>query len=70
MSISEMMRLQGMSPERLVIPDGVGKREFKKMIGNSMSVNVLEAILAMIDRVAPSILAGCKTKQLEDKFSS
>ncbi len=44
LNLAEKCRLQGMSPRRLNVV--VSKTQFAKQLGNSMSVNVLERILA------------------------
>ena len=43
MSLDEMMRLQGMDPEKLV--KAVPPTELGKLLGNAMSVNVVERVL-------------------------
>ena len=44
MKITEMLRLQGMSPNDLVLPGEVSQNNLGRIIGNSMAVNVLERI--------------------------
>ena len=42
MTVNEMLRLQGMDPEKIDIT--VSTTEIRKMIGNSMSVNVVQRL--------------------------
>ena len=53
---SEMLSLFHMDSARLRRPETVTTKRFHGMIGNSMCVNVLEALLVMVQRAAPSIL--------------
>ena len=53
---SEMLALQNMTPDRVKKPDNVSEPIFQGMIGNSMSVNIIETILAMLSRAAPTVL--------------
>ena len=62
-----MCRLMAMDPGRLHVPDGVSEARFRKMLGNSMCVNVLEALFVMINKAAPSVL---KAGPLTDRWSS
>ena len=66
-STAEMLKLQNMRPDRLQVPEGVSMTAFHGMVGNSMSVNVVEAILAMLSRAAPSVL---RAGPLPDPWSS
>ena len=50
-----MLRLQHMSPQRLQCPPGVPIKQFDAMIGNAMSVNVVEAVVAMLRRSCPDL---------------
>ena len=54
----EMLWLQHMDPERFQIPSNVSLNSFHALIGNSMSVNVVEAILAMLSRSCPGVFGG------------
>lgn len=54
----EMLRLQHMRPERFQIPSNLALSSFNALIGNSMSVNVVEAILAMLSRSCPGVFGG------------
>ena len=44
MTTDEMLKLQGFRPER--IKKVVGKKDLGEQIGNAMSVNVIEAVMA------------------------
>ena len=55
LNMEEMLVLQSMNPDRLVRPDDVTEAQFRSMIGNSMSVNVVEAIISMLSRAAPAL---------------
>jgi site-specific DNA-cytosine methylase len=46
MRVNEMMRLQGMDPRQLDLSCINSEKQFAKMVGNSMAVNVLERILS------------------------
>ena len=52
----EMLKLQSMRPARLVVPPSVPESAFRAMIGNSMSVNIVEVLLAMLSRACPGVL--------------
>ena len=67
LSTAEMLKLQFMQPERLHVPEGVPLSEFHAMIGNSMSVNIVEALLSMLGRACPDVL---KTGPLPDPWSA
>ncbi len=45
-----MLKLQGMRPDRIQLPPSVSASRFNAMIGNSMSVNIVEALLGMLRR--------------------
>ena len=46
-----------MNPHRFKkLPAGVSDQMFGEMIGNSMSVNCVEAVLVMINKVAPGVM--------------
>jgi site-specific DNA-cytosine methylase len=66
LSVAEMMRLQNMRPDRLEVPDSVPASAFRGMIGNSMSVNVVEALLAMLSKAAPRVM---QAGTLPDRWS-
>ena len=51
-----MLKLQGMNPNRIRKPDDVATGCFNGMIGNAMSVNIVETILAMLSRACPKAL--------------
>ena len=53
----DMLRLQHMDPQRLKRPSDVPQKQFNAMIGNAMSVNVVEAVIAMLSRSCPSLFA-------------
>ena len=53
----DMLRLQHMDPQRLKRPSDVRIKLFNAMIGNSMSVNVVEVVIAMLSRSCPSLFA-------------
>ena len=53
----DMLRLQHMDPQRLKRPSDVPIKLFNAMIGNAMSVNVVEAVIAMLSRSCPSLFA-------------
>ena len=63
----DMLRLQHMHPGRLRIPDEVPESEFNAMIGNSMSVNIVEMIIAMLTWEAPAVL---QVNPIPDKWST
>ena len=49
MTVDDMARLQGMQPGRVDwVGAGIGKGTYGHMIGNSMSVNVLERLLPKV----------------------
>ena len=54
----EMLKLQHMDPVRVTRPSCVLLRLFHGMIGNSMSVNVVEVVLVAQSRCAPSVFGG------------
>ena len=56
MGTETMLKLQGMNPNRLQKPDDVATGLFNGMIGNAMSVNIVETLLAMISRACPKAL--------------
>ena len=51
-----MLKLQHMNPKRARKPDDVAIGSFNGMIGNAMSVNIVETLLAMISRACPKAL--------------
>ena len=55
-----------MDPDRLQKPADVSDRIFNGMIGNSMSVNIIQTMILMIGRAAPSII---DVRGLKDKWS-
>ena len=61
----EMLRLQYMKPGRLVVPNGVSMLQFRKMIGNSMSVNVLEALVVATSKAVPMVFEECVALPVE-----
>ena len=61
----DMLQLQGMSPSRLQKPDSVPIGSFNAMIGNAMSVNVVEALLSMLSKSCPGVF----TKHVPDRWS-
>ena len=67
LNTEEMLKLQNMRPGRLRVSEGVPLAEFHAMIGNSMSVNVIEALLAMLSRACPNVL---QTGPLPDQWSA
>ena len=62
LNLPEKCRLQGMSPRRLKLV--VSEAEFAKQLGNAMSVNVLERILAA------ALPAAGLTAALDDRWAS
>ena len=62
-----MLRLQHMSPQRLQCPPDVPMNRFDAMIGNAMSVNVVEALVVMLSRSCPALFGGTK---LHDRWSA
>ena len=48
MSSDEMLRLQGMNPHKLTFPPDFTESDIGKLVGNSMSVNVLVRLFARI----------------------
>jgi len=60
---TEMMRLQGMDPT--IFKVAVSERELGKQLGNTMSVNVLERLLA---RLLPAV--GLAARKLPDRWES
>lgn len=67
LSTSEMLQLQNMRTDRLEVPDSVPPAAFRGMIGNSMSVNVVEALLAMLSKAAPQVM---RAGTLPDRWSA
>ena len=63
-----MLKLQHMNPERLRRPNIVPMNAFNSMIGNAMSVNIVEVLLVMLSRSCPSVL-GTKAP-LPDRWSA
>ena len=51
----EMLELQHMRRDRLRVPESVTTAKFHEMIGNNMSVNIVEVILAMLSRSTPEL---------------
>ena len=43
--MEEMMKLQGIQPNRLQVPPSVPLRQVKMMLGNAMSLNVMRKLL-------------------------
>ncbi|MCP4241424.1 MAG: DNA cytosine methyltransferase, partial [bacterium] len=68
MSTAEMCKLQGMDPARLRAPNDVSEFQFRKMLGNSMSVNVVETLLVMLNKAAPEVMHV--TSPLHDRWSA
>ena len=66
LSTAEMLRLQGMRPARCVVPPSVPTPAFHGMVGNSMSVNIVEVLLAMLSRACPGVLGS----PLRDRWSA
>ena len=64
LNLRERCRLQGMNPEKLKQPRGVSDRQWHLQLGNAMSVNVVERLLA---RLLPA--AGL-TGELRDRWAS
>ena len=62
-----MLRLQGMRPARFVVPPSVPTPAFHGMVGNSMSVNIIEVLLAMLSRACPAVLGA---PPLPDRWSA
>ena len=56
MGTETMLKLQHMNPDRLRRPADVGQSSFNAMIGNAMSVNIVEVLLAMLSRACPKAL--------------
>ena len=48
MSTNEMLVLQGMNPSLLHFPSSLSPSDIGRLVGNSMSVNVLERLLARV----------------------
>lgn len=61
----DMLRLQGMSPTRMKRPESVPITSFNAMIGNAMSVNVVEALLSMLSKSCPGVF----TEYIPDTWS-
>ena len=55
-----MLKLQHMNPDRIKRPDSVMEGRFDAMIGNAMSVNIIEVLLAMLSRSCPTALGITK----------
>ncbi len=55
LNTGEMAQLQSMLPGRLRLPPGVSHAALNAMIGNSMSVNIIQCIVAMLSRSVPSL---------------
>ena len=66
MEVGEMLELQHMRRDRINLPEGVTTRDFGGMIGNSMTVAIVEVILAMLSRACPGVFPG----ELPDRWSS
>ena len=58
LTTAEMLKLQSMRPARLVVPPSVPESAFRAMIGNSMSVNIVEVLLAMLSRACLGVLGS------------
>ena len=48
MNIEEMLKLQGMSSSKLLFPPSLSQDDIGRLVGNSMSVNVLERLLSRV----------------------
>lgn len=62
----EMLALQHMRHDRVRRPEEVSLPQFHSMIGNSMSVNIIEVLLAMLSRSTPAVFPG----PLPDRWSA
>ena len=63
-----MLKLQHMNPERLRRPNNVPMNAFNGMIGNAMSVNIVEVVLVTLSRSCPSVLGN--NAPLPDRWSA
>ena len=52
MGINEMLLLQSMNPSLLSFPSGLSTDDIGRLVGNSISVNVLERLLARVPPAA------------------
>ena len=43
-TLQELLRLQGVSPDRIKVPKNVSQRQMRQMIGNAFSVNVFARV--------------------------
>ena len=67
LTTAEMLKLQAMRPARLVVPPSVPESAFRAMVGNAMSVSIVEALLASLSRACPAIFSGTP---LPDRWSA
>ena len=67
LKLSEAMRLQGIKPERIAFKGVVSRAQIGGMVGNGMSVNVLQAVLARMSHAAPKAFNG---QIFRDKWSA
>ena len=67
MGTGELLELQHMRRGRIRLPEGVADKDSGGMIGNSMTVAIVEAILAMLSRACPSLFPG---GELPDRWSA
>ena len=52
MTVKEMLRVQGMDPEKIVRAEGVSDAQMAGMAGNGMSQNVLEQVIKQVLKAA------------------
>lgn len=70
MGTETMLKLQGMDPDRIKRPSDVKLGLFNAMIGNAMSVNVVEVLLAMLSRSCPQVLNAKKPLPLPCQWAT
>lgn len=68
LTTTEMLKLQHMKPGRIILPPKVTLAHFHGMIGNSMSVNIIESLLVMLHRAAPDVMGLIDS--LHDRWSA
>ena len=44
-TLRELLRLQGVNPDRIKVPNGVTPRQMRQMVGNAFSVNVFARVI-------------------------
>jgi site-specific DNA-cytosine methylase len=62
LTAAHMLKLQGMSPQRILRPKGVSERQFRSAIGNAVTVPVLARITL---NICKSLAYVCKSEKVD-----